>query len=391
VERVIDPRLKTRPVIVAPGAAPRAAVYDMSEEAYRAGVRKGMGLPTARRLCRDAHIRAPRHDRYERAMRALFKHTLPFSPLAEPGDRDGHMFLDVTGTGRLLGPAVDVARRLRKRIHADLDVLPVWSVASNKLVAKVATRVVKPAGEYVVGAGEEEKFLAPLPLRLMPGIEQQEFCRFRELNLAFVREIASLSEEQLRILFGKRGRYLYETARGIDRSPVYPAKEKSPTVTVGREFDNDTNDSTTLNRTLYTLVETGAAKLRRRRLAAQRVRMVLDYTDGIRHCRDVTVNPATANDLALFALVRTAFERARVRRIRIRHLCLIFEKLIFPSTQMALFPAARKTAEKRAGVVAVIDVVRNRFGHGAIQSAQLLEKRDGTAAETGWPIGPSDV
>ena len=113
VERVVDSRLKTRPVIIAPKGTARAVVYDMSEEAYQIGVRKGMALRKAARLCRDANILPPHPDRYEGAMRALLKQALPYSPLIEPGDRDGHLFVDVTGTSRLFGPSIDIAWRLR--------------------------------------------------------------------------------------------------------------------------------------------------------------------------------------------------------------------------------------------------------------------------------------
>ena len=81
VERVVDCRLKGRPVIIAPEGAARAAVYDMSEEAYRNGIRKGMPLRRAVRLCKNAEILPPHPDRYEHAMGALLKQTLPYSPL----------------------------------------------------------------------------------------------------------------------------------------------------------------------------------------------------------------------------------------------------------------------------------------------------------------------
>ena len=174
VERVVDSRLRKRPVIIAPEGATRAAVYDMSDEAYQNGVRKGMALRQALRFCRDATVLSPHPDRYERSMTALLKHALPFSPFIEMTDHNGHLFVDATGTGKLFGPPPDVAWRIRKIIRAEMGLDPIWSVAPNKLVAKVATRVVKPTGEYIVRAGDEEAFLGPLPIHLIPGIEQND-------------------------------------------------------------------------------------------------------------------------------------------------------------------------------------------------------------------------
>ena len=76
VERSLDPRLQDRPVVIAPEGAVRAAVYDMSEEAYQCGVRKGMALRRALRCCRDIHVLPPHPDRYEQAMRDLLRQTL---------------------------------------------------------------------------------------------------------------------------------------------------------------------------------------------------------------------------------------------------------------------------------------------------------------------------
>jgi DNA polymerase-4 len=305
-------------------------------------------------------------------MRALFKQTLPYSPRVEPGDRDGHLFVDVTGTSRLFGPAIDVAWRLRKQIQAHLNFVPIWSVAPNKLVAKVATRLVKPVGEYIVGAGEEEKFLAPLPVQLLPGIERGDLSKLREFNLAYVYQVAALSPEQLSIPFENQASLLYEVVRGIDSSPVLQADEKQPKVILDHEFEEDTNDAPTINRTLYGLIEKAGKKLRNRRLAARRLCMVLDYSDGVRHFRQASAKPPTANDITLFELAHEVLTRTWIRRIRIRHLRLIFDKLIFPPAQLELFPTDRRKMERRTHLVGVMDDIRSRFGPGAIQMGRMV-------------------
>ena len=220
VERVVDRRLAGRPVVVAPANAARAAVYDMSDEAYRAGVRKGMALARARKICRDAAVIPPHPDHYERAMRAFFHHARPYSPLIETGDGNGHLFLDLTGTGRLFGPPPDVAWRIRRAVRSDLGLEPIWSVAPNKLVAKAATRVVKPTGEYIVEPGLEEDFIRPLPLVLIPGLDRNDLLNFREFNVYRAAEAAGWSLAQLDVVFGRRSAFLHRAVRGRDDSPV---------------------------------------------------------------------------------------------------------------------------------------------------------------------------
>ncbi|MGD8962149.1 MAG: hypothetical protein PVH43_06520 [Desulfobacterales bacterium] len=372
VERAVDCRLHERPVIIAPEGAVRAAVYDMSNEAYLAGIRKGMALQRAVRLCKDVHILPPHPHRYEQAMRDVLARALPYSPLIETGEDDGHLFMDATGTGRLFGPPRDVAWRLRRQIKSDLGLDPIWSVAPNKLVAKVATRLVKPDGEYIVPAGEEKALLAPLPVRLVPGIERDDLLRLREFNLTHAFQVAALSLEQLEIPFVARARLLYEAVRGIDSSPVLPVGQKPPQVIADHEFGTDTNDVHTLESVLYRLVEQAGARLRQRRQAARRIAIVLDYSDGMRRARQVAARPATANDLTLFELARRVLHLAWIRRVRIRHLRLVCDRLAFPPAQLELFVVDRKADRKRSELVNAIDSVRQRFGPESIYMGRVL-------------------
>ena len=372
VERAVDHRLNERPVIIAPEGAARAAVYDMSNEAYMAGIRKGMALRRAVRLCRDVQVLPPHPDRYELAMRDVLKRALPYSPLIETGEDDGHLFMDATGTSRLFGPPMDVAWRLRKQIKTDLGLDPIWSVAPNKLVAKAATRLVKPDGEYIVAAGEEESLLAPLPVNLVPGIEHNDQLRLREFNLTHAFQVSALSLEQLEIPFATRALSLYEAVRGIDPSPVLPVGQKPPKVIADHEFGNDTNNVHTLEGVLYGLVEQVGSQLRRRRRAARRIAIILDYSDGMRRARQVAARPATANDLTLFELARRTLQLAWVRRVRIRHMRLICDRLIFPPAQLELFAADQKANDNRSGLITAIDSIRHRFGNESIRMGRVL-------------------
>lgn len=372
VEQRIAPRLRQRPVIIAPEGAARATVFDMSEAAYRLGVRKGMALRRACRLCRDAAILPPRPDRYAQAMATLFKQALPYSPLVEQGDADGHLFVDVTGTSRLFGPPVDVAFRLRRRIKSELALDPIWSVGPNKLVAKVATRLVKPIGEYIVGAGEEEPFLAPLPIRLIPGIEAADRLRLKDFNLTRVCQVTALSLEQLKVPLGRRAAHLYSLLKGIDLSPVQPAGQKPPTVRLHREFGTDTNDPAQLEGALYTLAEQAGQRLRAQQKAARRIAVRITYSDGPRYGRTAALTPATANDITLFESARNALYGAWLRRTRIRHLELTCDRLVFPPAQLPLFPAEQRKLIRREHLVGALDTIRHRFGPGTVCMGRSL-------------------
>ncbi len=372
VERVVDSRLRGRPVIIAPEGALRATVYDMSEEAYQSGIRKDMPLRRARRHCPDAVILPPHPDRYERAMTRLLRCALPFSPLVEVTDHKGHLFIDATGTSRLFGPPRDVAWRIRRTVTTDLGIQPVWSVAPNKLVAKVASRTVKPTGEYIVRPGDETAFLSPLPIFLIPGIEPEDLARLRELNLLLAGQVSQLDLPQLDILCGSRNRCIYRAVRGIDPSPVLPVGQKPPAVKKSHAFGNDTNSTTRINAILYRLVEQAGAELREQNLAAGRIRIILDYSDGIRLFRQQRVKRATANDRRLFTAARKVLELAWVRRVRIRHLRLVCDRLTFPPAQRPLFAEDREKERIDTGVIKALDAIRGRFGSSAIKVGRTM-------------------
>lgn len=140
--------------------------------------------------------------------------------LIESGQGDGHFFVDVTGTHRLHGPAPDVGWRVRRHVRNGLGINPIWTLGTSKLVSKVASRLVKPVGEYIVDAGDEARFLAPLSVELLPGLTRHEHTVLREFRLFTIGSIAGLSENQLMIPFGSRSRVLHEMSRGIDDSTI---------------------------------------------------------------------------------------------------------------------------------------------------------------------------
>ena len=364
VERRVDHRLKDYPVIIAPEESARAVVYDMSEEAFGHGVRKRMPLRKAIRCCRDAVILPPHPDRYERAMGDILREVLPYSPRIEPGDMDGHLFIDITGTSRLFGPSVDVAWRMYRKIKKALGFAPIWSVSPNKLVAKVATRLVKPMGEYIVGEGEESAFLGPLPLFLLPGIEREDLLMFRELNLNLVHQATGLTYDQLTVIFGKRAGFVFDAVRGIDASEVLPADQKPPGIIADHEFGDDTNEVEKVENVLYQLVEKIGVRLRKMGKAARMLAIVLDYSDGVRRVRQMNVRPPSANDMSLFKTARSLLYTAWTRRVRLRHIRLICENPVFPPAQMDLFPDP--VLQKQEVLVAAMDRIRERFGRDMI-------------------------
>lgn len=371
VERVVDRTLSRRPVIIAPAHAVRAFVYDMSDEAYDEGVRKGMPLVQAVRQCRSALVLPPRPDRYRQAMMTLASKAREYAPHLEYGAEDGHLFLDITGTHRLFGAAADVGLRLRRQLRDGLGLDPIWSLAGNKLVAKVASRLVKPVGEFIVGNGEEEQFLAPLPLSLLPGLVDRELQRLHDFNVRRIGQLVALGGTTLQTVFGARGNRLFEMSRGIDNEPVWQEKREVPSVDLEHVFAGDVGEQAVVVAAVDGLAVRLGVALRSADLVARRLILQLQYTDGSRVNRQVSVRPGVADDTLLRRMARTVLARAWGRRIRVRGCRLRGDRLHRRSPQLRLF-ADPSGGERRDQLSRALDTVRHRFGEHAVRFGSQL-------------------
>lgn len=376
VESNIQPSLKGYPLVIAPLEAPRAVVYDMSDEAYKEGIRKGMALTRAKRINKKIKILPPSFNRYELVMKSLLRETFAFTPLIESGASDGHIFLDVTGSGRLFGPSVDVAFKLKKAFKKTFNFDPIWSVATNKLVAKVATRVVKPVGEYIVAPGDEKAFLAPLPIHLLPGLVKTDLTKLHEFNLFLISQARVLTLEQLKIPFHHRAPLIYDRIRGVDPSPVTVFCENHSIIRAGHEFANDTNNADLLKKALYLMVKKICKTLRNRKLTSAATKIILSYSDGLQSTSKQKISPSTSNDYTMFKKCVHILYRAWTRRVRIRHMRLICEKLCPHEIQTELFTAGTKET-KQSDLIPVMDEIRTKFGKNSINPALTLMDKIG--------------
>lgn len=363
VEQALAPRLRGRPVAVASEGMPRAIVYDISEEAWKAGVFKGMPLDRAKKLCPDLEVISPRPQLYERAMQAIFRDSSLHSPMVEIAG-PGHLFLDMTGVIRKSGQIKDKAINLKKEILDKYRLEPAVGVAINKLVSKVATRVVKPRGFCYIPAGEEADFLAPLPVYMLPCLNEWLKERIKKLNIRKIAQLSAIPLPQLNMVFGKYGLRLYEAARGIDNEPVKKYVAPQPSVREEMAFAEDTNDEETLIKALYLLVERGARRLRDKGMMARRLSLHLLYTDKMTASATMELSLPLDIEDDLFPLTQRAFLKARSRRVRIRQISLSLDQLIMPSPQMSFFVDEKQ--EKKRALIEAIDHIRDRYGWNAI-------------------------
>lgn len=366
VERIADCSLQEKSLIIAPIQAGRGLVYDMSEEAYRDGVRKGMAIKQAMRMSKKAVLLSPRPQLYQKAMGAFLKELQSYSPLIESGHMDGHFFVDVTGTHRLYGPPPDVGWRVRRNVRKHLGINPIWALGSNRLVSKVASRLVKPVGEYIVTPGDEASFLAPLPIDLLPGLNAQELLKMREFHLTTIGSLAELSPGQLMVPFGRRCELLHAMSHGVDDTMICKPSMATDVVAGEHTFANDTSNSKEVEAILATLVGRAGLQLRGEKKVTRRVGLCLRYSDGGQVIRQATHKTGTSSEFLLQELALLALNRCWQRRTRIRYCRLVCDRLQRESPQLSLFGVESGRTSEPGRIEGAMDSIRKRFGSDSI-------------------------
>jgi DNA polymerase-4 len=372
VERVVHPELRRRPVVVAPLGAARSVVTALSSEAWNAGIRKGMVLAKAMRYCRDAIVLPPNESLYLRASRAIFKVLGNFSPLLEPSGH-GHAYLDVTGTNRLFGPPRDTAWKAQKEIHSQLHLDASLGVASNKMVSKIASDLIRPAGLQDVPHGNESTFLSPLPVRLLPGVGFQTERQCRDLNIRIVRDVAVMRLDLLTLAFGRFGFALHQRALGIDQTPVYPIRA-IPTLEQGKVLPEDSNDYEVLKGVLLDLCEHAGKQLREKKLCAGRLELLIRYADYREDGHKMQIKPPVQSSAVLYARALPLLDLILKRRTRVRSMNLCLTDIFQGSVQLELFADPKPV--RRLKLEFALDTLRNRYGASVVsrQSAVGSEK-----------------
>jgi DNA polymerase-4 len=359
IESLVDPSLRRRPVAIAPLGADRAVLLALSAEARAAGLARDMPVALARRICPDLVIRPPDPRRWARAHRALHAILARVAPIIEPRSW-GHSYLDITGTERLFGSAVDVARRIEREAEAQLHLPIAVGAAINKLVSESAATVVKrEAGAEVwsVAAGHEAAFLAPEPVTLLPDVPDRVRERLHDYHLERIGEVAALGESPLRVAFGRTGRTLYQHAHGVDLRPVLSPEVKAA-CRVAHDLATDTNDRGALHATLRPMAERLGRRLRERGYVAGRLVVALRHADDTTASRAVRLPPHVL-DADLWRAACRALDTARTKRVAVWALALIADELHDGHGQLELWadPVA-EVAPKAAALQRAMDAVR---------------------------------
>jgi DNA polymerase-4 len=372
VELLERPELRGKPVVVGGQKDQRGVVTAASYEARKYGVHSAMPLRTAGRLCPNAIFLDGHHQRYLEWSDRVASILVRFSPVVEMVSID-EAYLDLAGTERLHGPPLAAADKLLRMITQSTELPCSGGLATTRLTAKVASDQAKPSGLLWVPPGGEARFLAPLPVRKIPGIGEVTERTLRALGVETVEQLAVVAPEKLDRIFGQWGEALYRKARGGDAYEfVIDAEPKS--ISHNHTFGEDTDDVNEMTTTLSHLSQKACKRLREAGLAARTLTLTIRYAGFETHTRAKTLAEATQLDGDIYAAFQELFRKHRDTSRKVRLLGVSLSGFTHGNEQLELLEAERR--EKLARLTKATDRLRDRFGFRKVQFGGSLSADD---------------
>ena len=319
VEELEQPELRSRPLVVGGDPKGRGVVATANYAARRFGIHSAMSCAEALRRCPHAVFVRPRHALYRQYSESVWSAVREVVPLVERTGLD-EGYLDFAGLASDYARARAVAEAVQVSVRAAAGLTCSLGVAPTKVVAKIASDRRKPGGITVVPAGKEAAFLAPFPVRALPGVGPRAEQRLAAAGVTTIGQLAALSDLDLRALLpGQVGRMLRDRASGVDPRRLETQTERI-SISVEETFERDLHDRELLHAELRRMAERLADHLRRDGLSARTVTAKLRYGDFSIRSRSTSLDvgiddPSRIGDLACALLDRGLRDRPGALRL----------------------------------------------------------------------------
>jgi len=381
VEEQRDPSLRGKPFAVGGRPESRGVVSSASYAARQFGVRSAMPMARAVRLCPDLLVVPSNFSAYRAASQQVMERLHRLTPLVEQISID-EAFLDVTALGE---PGDVLAAQLQATIRDDLALSCSLGVATNKLVAKVATDVGKslvrsgkiPQAICVVPPGDEAAFLAPLPATALWGVGPKTAEKLSELGMHTIGDIAAWPAADLARRFGQHGDDLARRARGIDDRPIV-TERATKSISQETTFARDVTDRALLERTLREQASEIAQKLRREDLMGTTIKLKIRWPDFTTPTRQLTLPQPTDEPEVITEAALRLFGQIWTGEQAVRLIGVGVSGLGAPPRQLSLWdvppaPTPEQLARQQR-VEAALAAIQARFGVGAVRRASEMEE-----------------
>ncbi len=360
VEVLNNPSLKGKPVMVG-GHSERGVVAACNYEARKFGIHSAMPMKKAMQLCPQAIVVGGSRGEYSRYSRWVTEIIAAEAPSFEKASID-EFYIDLTGMDKYFN-AFDWAKQLRQKI-IDTTQLPIsFGLASNKMVAKMATNAAKPNGFLWIPMGKETEFLDPMKVNNIPGVGDTTYRSFLQIGIETIRELREAKPDMLERYMGNNGLELWHKAHGRHDGAVL-AYHETKSVSTENTFEENKTDLNFLQNELVRMTEKIAYELRKENKLAGCISVKIRYPDFETTSRQTTI-PYTFYDDELIPQAKDLFKKLYRKGQPIRLLGVRLSELTSEAVQTNLFA----DKERKADLYKAIDAVKNRFGKTALTKA----------------------
>ncbi len=372
VERLRVPELVGKPVAVG-GKGPRGVIASASYEARRFGVRSAQPTATALRLCPELQIVAPEHGRYRAMSLSVFEVFRSFTPLVEGLSLD-EAFLDVRGLRLHFDSPVEIAREIRQQIRTHVGLPASVGIASNKLLAKLASQQAKPDGVQHVPDSEAIDFLHRLPAAALSGVGPATMAALERLGVESVGDIAAIPAATLAKTLGPTlGHHLHELANARDARPVEPDSQ-AKSISVEETYDTDLTGQDVVETAMLSHAQRLSWRLQRAGLAAKTITLKARYDDFTTITRSKTLAGGIDGARDLFEVATSLL--AELDPARPVRLLGLGGSSLEPSDRPRQLDLGHDHSWD--SIETAIAEVKERFGEGSVAPARLVERETKT-------------
>jgi DNA polymerase-4 len=288
------------------------------------------------------------------------------APLFEKASID-EFYVDLTGMDKFFDPyqwTID----LRQEIMTQTELPISFGLASNKMIAKIATDEAKPNGYLFVQPGMEQQFLAPLLVNKFSGVGKQTYETLKNMGIFFIGDILKYPVEALEKTLGKWGSDLYLKAQGIHTSAVHPFHE-AKSISTENTFEDNKTDMDFLLSELVRMTEKVAYELRQDEKMAGCIAVKIRYPNFETTSKQTTID-YTFRDDELIPAAMQLFHQLYRKGQPVRLLGVRLSDFTNHALQGSLFD----DNEKKNNLYKAIDGVKNKYGKAALKKARTVTK-----------------
>ncbi|MFN8281337.1 MAG: DNA polymerase IV [Saprospiraceae bacterium] len=360
VERLINPKLSGRPVLVG-GTGDRGVVASCSYEARSYGIHSAMPMKMARQLCPEAVIVRGDHEQYSKYSNIITEIIREDVPLYEKTSID-EFYIDLSGMDRYFG-CYKMATELRRRIIRETNLPISFALSANKTVSKVGTGEAKPNGQKEIPAGTEKPFLAPLSIKKIPMVGDKTYQLLRNMGILRIHTLQEMPRELLEQVLGENGSVIWKKANGIDNSPVIPYSENK-SISTEQTFQQDTIDVTALRHILIGMCEKLGFQLRSEHKLTGCITVKIRYSDFNTYTMQTRI-PYTSMDTVLIRHSKDLFDKLYQKRMMVRLIGVRLSHLVYGKQSYNLFEDTTELIQ----LDIAMDRIKRRFGSKSVHRA----------------------